>query len=417
MKEVRIDPLTRVEGLGRVILYTEGRTLKDVRLEIFEPPRFFEKLLVGKKPDQVIDTVARICGLCPVAYQLTAVEAFEGVFNVKVPSHIKRLRRALYCGEWISSHSAHIFFLHLPDFFGKESFLELAKEKKEVLDAGITLRKAGNSILELLGGRHIHPVNLRVGGFYRLPSEAKIHQTLSILENALPVAESLLDEFKKLEFPNFERERVSVSLGEADNYPITEGSIVSSEGLRLNKSEYEEYFEEYQLPHSTALYSRFKNGETYEVGALARVKNNFHKLPPDLRDKVKGHLPTNNPYKSLLARMVEVIYALRESKNILERLEEDEPFVEYDVKEGEGIGITEAPRGLLFHRYVINKRGEVEVAKIVPPTSQNQKAMEGDVFLGIKTLNGDHQVTAERLIRNFDPCISCASHFIEVFVE
>ena len=414
MREVRVDPLTRVEGLGRAVVFTEGEEVKDVRLEIFEPPRFFEKLLLGKRPDQVVDTVARICGLCPVAYQMTAVEAFEKVFGVEVPSHIRRLRRALYCGEWISSHAAHVFFMHLPDFFERESFLELAKERRDLIEAGLRIRKAGNSIIEALGGRHIHPVNIRVGGFYRLPSEKAIEGVIEEVERANEVAWEVLEEFLSLNYPEVNKDRVFVSLGGSEDYPIMEGKVVSSEGMEIKKEEYEENFEEYQLPHSTALYSRFKDGRSYEVGALARVNNNFERLPQRIREKVRGHLPSSNPFKSILARTVETIYALEEAKRILERTELREPYVEFEVKEGEGVGITEAPRGILFHRYRVNGEGIVEFSKIVPPTSQNQRAMEEDLLLGLRVLKGDLERNVEKLVRNFDPCISCASHFIEV---
>ena len=415
MSEVWIDPLTRVEGLGRLFILTEDEEIKDVQLEIFEPPRFFERLLKGKKPDQVIDIVARICGLCPVAYQLTAVEAFESIFELKVPKHIRELRRALYCGEWVSSHSAHIFFLHLPDFYSRESFLELMREKRELLEAGLQIRKAGNSIIECLGGRHIHPVNIRVGGFYRIPSAPRIENTLAEIESAIPVAEGILDLFLSFDYPEMDKERVFVSLGNHERYPVTEGRLISSEGMSIEKNEYEEYFVEYQLPHSTALYSRLKDGKVYEVGVMARVYNNFARLPQDLREKVEGVLPTRNPFKSIIARTVELIYALREARHILEKFESGEPHVEYRVREGEGSGITEAPRGILYHRYRVNSKGEVVFANIVPPTSQNQRAMEEDVLSGLKTLkNGDVRVLAERLVRNFDPCISCASHFLEI---
>ena len=414
MGEVRVDPLTRVEGLGRVLVFTEGEEVRDVRLEIFEPPRFFERLLVGKRPDQVVDIVARICGLCPVAYQITAVEAFEKIFDVKVPPHLRKLRRALYCGEWISSHAAHIFFLHLPDFFDRESFLDLAKVRRDLIEAGLRIRKVGNSIIETIGGRSIHPVNVRVGGFYRLPSERALEGVMEDIEEAYSLAWGVLDELLSLPYPQVEKDRPLVSLGGVDEYPIMEGRIVCSDGTEIDKEEYEGWFEEYQLPHSTALYSRLKDGRSYEVGALARVSNNFEKLPEEIREKVKDHLPSTNPFKSILARMVEVIYALGEAKKTLERMELGAPHVDFQVKEGEGIGITEAPRGILFHRYRVNKEGIVEFSKIVPPTSQNQRAMEEDLLLGLRILRGDLRKNAEKLIRNFDPCISCASHFIEI---
>ena len=203
MKEVKIDPLTRVEGLGRVYVKYEDGKLIDLRLEIYEPPRFFEALLKGKKPDQVVDIVARICGLCPVAYQITAVNVFEKIFEVEVPDYIKKLRRVIYCGEWVSSHSAHAFFLHMPDFFKKNSFIELARERRELIDAGLQVRKAGNKIIEALGGRHIHPVNIKVGGFYKLPYEWQVEEVIKEIDKALPEAEKVFDFFLNYEFPEF----------------------------------------------------------------------------------------------------------------------------------------------------------------------------------------------------------------------
>jgi len=415
LKEFKIDPLTRIEGLGRVYIKTEKGTVKDVRLEIFEPPRFFEAILKRKTMNQVIDIVARICGLCPVAYQMSAVEAFENIIRIEVPEHIKKLRRALYCGEWVSSHSAHIFFLHLPDFFGKESFIELAREKKELIEAGIKLRSAGNKIIELLGGRHIHPINIKVGGFYKLPSEKQVEKVIREIESVLSVAESMLKTFLSFEYPEFELDYEFVSLGNTNVYPIMEGRIVSSGGWSIKKDDYEQNFEEYQKPHSTALYSKLRKGRFYLVGALSRFNNNFHKLPSDIKELVRNIYPVKNPFESIIVRSVEVLYALREAKEILEKTELGEPSVEWKPREGEGVGITEAPRGILYHKYRVNSEGLIEYANIVPPTSQNQGIMEETLFEGLKTLRTeDMRTLSEKLIRNFDPCISCASHYIEV---
>ena len=413
MDKVRIDPLKRVEGLGRLFVNTEGGKVKDVRLEIFEPPRFFEKLLIGKEPDAVLDTVARICGLCPVAYQMSATEAFERIFGVEVSDSVRILRRVLYCGEWIASHSAHIFFLHLPDFFGKENFLQLAKERTDLLNMGLSLRKVGNWIIEVIGGRHIHPVNLRVGGFYRLPSEGQIESTLQEIERAIPLAQELLDLTFSLEYPELEGGWEMISLGEADTYPITEGKIVSSRGWSVDKNRFEEKVEEYQEPRSTALYARLRGGETYMVGPLARLNNNYNLLPPQIRDKVK--VPVNNPYKSIIARAVEILYSLEEAKRLLERVSlEGEPYTPWEPREGEGIGVTEAPRGILYHRYRVDRKGKVVEANIVPPTSQNQRVMEEAVLNRLRENNVDMVVEAEKVVRSFDPCISCASHFLVV---
>lgn len=415
MKEIRINPLTRVEGLGRLYLILRDGKPEKVKLEIYEAPRFFEALLKGKKMDQVIDTVARVCGLCPVAYQMSAVVAFERILGLEVPRHIGNLRRVLYCGEWVSSHSAHIFFMHLPDFLGGESFLEISRERRDLLETALRIRRAGNRILEVIGGRHIHPVNVKVGGFYRLPSPRMIENLLKEVEEALPVAEAFLGEVLSFPFPDFERNYEFVSLGGTDFYPLMEGRIVSSAGWSVSQEDFESRFEEFQEPHSTALYSRLRGGGFYLTGALARINNNFGLLPEDLRKILEEHMPLRNPFKSLIARAVEVVFALRETLKLLEEYEGGEASVGYSLRTGEGVGVTEAPRGILYHRYRVNGEGIVEFVNLVPPTAQNQGIMEEDVLAGLEHFGSDdvHRI-AEKLVRNHDPCISCASHFLEV---
>ncbi len=412
MKE--INPISRVEGLGKIVVKEINGKVEDLWLEIYEAPRFFEALLKGKGMNQVLDMVSRICGLCPVAYQMSAVEAFENILKVQVPEHIKSLRRVLYCGEWISSHSAHMFLLHLPDFFNLPSAFVLAKERKDLLNMGLRIREVGNRIIELIGGRHIHPINIKVGGFYSLPSWKKVENVLRLIEGVMPLAEEFLDFTLSLDFPDFERDYLFVSLGGWEGYPIMEGKIVLSDGSVIEKEYYEEYFEEFQKPTSTAMYSKLKDGRHYLVGAIARLNNNYRFLPKDIREKVEGMLPIKNPFKSIIARAVETVYALREAKKLLEKYEEGKPYVDYELKEGEGVGITEAPRGILFHRYRIDRNGRVEFAKIVPPTSQNQFAMEEDLKAGLKVFNQEILDLAEKMVRNHDPCISCASHFLKL---
>ncbi|WP_448587244.1 Ni/Fe hydrogenase subunit alpha [Thermocrinis sp.] len=409
-----INPITRVEGLGKVVIKEREGRIEDLWLEIYEAPRFFEALLKGKEMNQVLDIVPRICGLCPVAYQMSAVEAFEKVLGIQVPEHIKNLRRVFYCGEWVSSHSAHMFLLHLPDFFNLPSAFDLAKEKQELFKKGLRLREVGNAIVELVGGRHIHPINIKVGGFYSLPRMDKVERTIGLIEEAIPLAEEFLDFTLSLEFPDFERDYLFVSLGEWEGYPIMEGKLVLSNGTVIEKENYEEWFVEFQRPTSTALYSALRDGRTYLVGAIARLNNNYKFLPEDLKEKLKGMVPMKNPFKSIIARAVETVYALKEAKRLLEAYEGGEPYVEYETREGKGVGITEAPRGILFHKYWINKEGKVEFAKIVPPTSQNQAVMEEDLRLGLKLFGQEVLPLAEKIVRNHDPCISCASHFLKL---
>jgi len=416
LKNLKIDPLTRVEGLGRVYLREREGRYEFVRLEIYEAPRFFEKLVVGKKPNQVLDIVARICGLCPVAYQITASEAFERIFEIKIPEHIYKLRRALYLGEWISSHSAHVFFLHLPDFFKKESFIELAKEKKNILEIGLYIRKTGNRVIDVIGGRHVHPVNLKVGGFYTMPEEKDVESLLKEIEVAVEKAEEALELVISLEYPEIELDYEFISLYSGELYPIVEGEIKSSKGWKIKKEDYEKFFEEYQEPHSTALYSRIKNGKFYLVGPLSRFNNNFHNLDVNIVKKLKGIYPIKNPFMSIIPRVVEILYGFREILKILTSIDlKQEPSVEWKPKEGEGLGVTEAPRGILYHKYTVDEKGKVLQAKIVPPTSQNQGIMEETLYHVLNKVKPENPLeVSEKVVRTFDPCISCATHFLNV---
>ncbi|HEY9434960.1 MAG TPA: Ni/Fe hydrogenase subunit alpha [Blastocatellia bacterium] len=422
---IKVDYLARVEGEGALYIKVKGGQVKDVRLKIFEPPRFFEAFLRGRHYSEAPDITARICGICPVAYQMSAAHAMEDAFGVKVDGQLRALRRLIYCGEWIESHSLHIFLLHAPDFLGYEDAFEMAKDHRAVVERGLRLKKAGNEIIALLGGREIHPINVRVGGFYKLPTKRDLLQLADALKLARDEALETVRWTATLNFPDFEQEYEFVALRHANEYPFNEGRIVSNRGLDIAPSAFDENVIEEQAPYSNALHSTLKGRGAYLAGPLARYNLNFDKLSPLAREAaLEAGLSSEcrNPFRSVIVRSVEVLYACDEALRIIDEYEApDEPAVEIVPRAGVGYGCTEAPRGLLYHRYRIDEQGLIADAKIVPPTSQNQKRIETDLrqFVPHYIDLPKEQLTrrCEQAVRNYDPCISCATHFLRLEIE
>lgn len=424
-KTIKVDYLARVEGEGALHVDIQGDRVSDVRLEIFEPPRFFEAFLRGRQFTETPDIVARICGICPVAYQMSAVHALEDAIGAAVTTAHRRLRRLLYCGEWIQSHVLHVYMLHAPDFLGYESAIEMAKDHPEIVERGLQLKKVGNAIIEALGGREIHPINVKVGGFYKVPSRREFGKLCEPLKWARDAAVDTVRWTAGLDFPDFERKYEFVALRHGDEYPMNEGRIVSSAGLDADVRDYESHFEEKQVTHSTALHSAKRDGGSYFVGPLARFNLNQAHLAPiarDLASEIGLDAPCQNPFKSIMVRALEILHACDEAIDLIESYEPPAtPAVHLKAEAGTGYGCTEAPRGILFHRYQLDQDGTIVDAKIVPPTSQNQMMIEEDlrdlVERNIQLDDYELQWKCEQSIRNYDPCISCAAHFLKLNVS
>ncbi len=424
-KTIKVDCLARVEGEGGLYIKIKDGELADVRLNIFEPPRFFEALLRGRMFSEAPDITARICGICPVAYQMSAVNAIERAFGVKVDGQLRALRRLLYCGEWIESHTLHIYMLHAPDFLGYESALHMAKDYPEIVERGLKLKKAGNAIMTLVGGREVHPINVRVGGFYRTPELEEFKPLIEELEWAKEAAIDTIRLTGGFPFPDLEQDYEFVSMTHPEEYPINEGRIVSNRGLDIDVSEYENHFVERHVKHSNALHSVLKNGGKYFVGPMARFNINFEHLTPLAKKEAsKAGLAGRclNPFKSIIVRSVELLYACEEALRIIDAYKmPKEPYVEPKPKGAVGYGSSEAPRGVLYHRYRLDDNGAILDARIVPPTSQNQGIIEDDLFKFIpKHLHLPEEELkwrCEQAIRNYDPCISCATHFLKLNIE
>ncbi|MBI5814245.1 MAG: Ni/Fe hydrogenase subunit alpha [Nitrospinae bacterium] len=424
-KTIKVEALARVEGEGGFTVTIKDGAVKEARLRIYEPPRFFEAFLRGRMFTEAPDITARICGICPIAYQMSSVHAIENALGIKVEGQLRELRRLIYCGEWIESHALHVFMLHLPDFLGYESAIHMAADHKGVVEKALKLKKTGNSIVTTVGGREIHPVNVRVGGFYRAPSRKELEPLLENLKWSRDFAMEAVKLVAGLDFPDFTRDYEYVALTHPDEYPMCEGRLVSSKGLNIALNEYENHFEEEHVPHSNALHSVMKGKGAYHVGPLARYNLNFGKLSQDAMYAAKeagiGDA-VMNPFQSVIVRAVETLYACGEAIRIIESYEQPErPHVEVEPKAGVGYGCSEAPRGILWHKYRIDGKGIIQDARIIPPTSQNQKMMENDLgeFAGANASMADDQLTLrlEQAVRNYDPCISCATHMMKVEVR
>ncbi len=424
-RTIKVDALARVEGEGGLLIKTRGGAVTQVQLRIYEPPRFFEAFLRGRRYDEAPDLTARICGICPVAYQMSSVQAMEEVLGLEVAGPVRLLRRLLYCGEWIESHVLHAAMLHAPDFLGYESAVHMSKDHPELVRLALRLKKAGNELVALLGGREIHPVNVRVGGFYRVPEKRELAGMRERLEVARDEALSLLQTVAGFKFPAFERDYEFVALRHPEEYPLCEGRLVSNQGLDIERSEFERHFREDHVPHSNALHAVHRDRGAYHVGPLARYSLNFDRLPPRVQEAARAAgLPpvVRNPFQSILVRAVETLFACDEAVRLIDLYEPpDRPFVEAEPRAGVGYGCTEAPRGILYHRYRLDETGLIVEARIVPPTSQNQKTIENDLWSFVPQYldlpEAELERRCEQAVRNYDPCISCATHFLKLTVE
>ncbi len=423
---IRTDYLARVEGEGAMYVRLDGDRVSELKLRIYEPPRFFEALLRGRAFTEAPDITSRICGICPIAYQMSAVRAMEQACGIAIDSGpIRDLRRLIYCGEWIESHSLHVHLLHAPDFLGYPGFVEMAREHPGVAERGLRLKRTGNALMSLLGGREIHPINVRVGGFYRAPARSELRRLVDPLQAARQDALDTVAWAATLPFPDVDCRPELVALDDPELYPIDLGRIVPDRGLDIEPAEFGEHFVEEHVEHSNALQARIRQRGSYLTGPMARFNLSFDRLWPLARDAARDagvEAPCHNPFQSIVVRAVEMVQACDEALSIIDAYEPPErPAVEVQPRRATGHGATEAPRGFLYHRYEIVDDGTIASAWIAPPTSQNQLAIEEDLRAVVeryrKLPDEELKLRCEQAIRNHDPCISCATHFLTLTVD
>jgi coenzyme F420-reducing hydrogenase alpha subunit len=421
---VSAEGVARVEGEGSLRVVVHDGNVSEVSLDIFEPPRYFEAMLVGRHFSEAPDITARICGICPVAYQLTACAAMEDATGLDVGERVRMLRRLLYCGEWIQSHALHVYLLHAPDFLGCQDAVELAERDPSIIERGLALKRTGNLIMETVGGRAVHPVNVRVGGFYSAPEPAAIAALIGPLERALEAALATVSWVSGFDFPDVTGAYRFVALRQNEQYAIDGGRPGSSDGLDVTPRQFAILSVEEHVARSTALHARL-DGRSYLTGPLARYALNAPLLPEIVRQSARAAglgETCINPFQSIVVRALEMVFACDEALRLIARYEPPVPSADVVVpRAAVGTGVTEAPRGLLLHQYEIDADGTIMRARIMPPTSQNQLTIEEDlrrvVEDGLDLDDDELQWRCEQAVRNHDPCISCAAHFLDLEIE
>jgi sulfhydrogenase subunit alpha len=421
-----VDSMSRVEGEGRLKVVVRGSEVIKAELSIFEAPRFFERLVVGRRPDEVLDMVARICGICPVAYQMTAAEGFERLFGVELDPQVRQLRRLFYWGEWLQSHALHIYLLNAPDFLGYDSAIDMARDHRKIVERGLSLKQAGVDLLKLVGGRAVHPVSMRVGGFYRVPTRTEARAMLPVLEQALADAQETVKWTAAFYLPDFERDPLMLSMYDPQLYALDTGRLITTEGIDIDPGEWDSAFAEQHVEHSTALQASSLDGKNHLLGPASRVVlagGSLHPLAAEALDASGGNeVLRRNMFAAITARGIEMIHAAAEAISIIEQYQPpDEAWTPWEPRAGKAAWASEAPRGVLFHRYDVDEQGRVVTARIVPPTSQNQAFMEDDMRDYVASVLDLPEPAAaarlEALIRCYDPCISCATHFLRLEIE
>ena len=422
---IHIEHVTRVEGHGSLRINTREGVVEEVRLEIVEANRFFESFVLGMPPQDIAQTVSRICGICCVGHQLAALKAVEAALRITPDAQTVLLRKLLNESQFLQSHALHLYFLAVPDYVGAKSVLPLAQSQPELVRRALKLKKLANDFTGVIVGRTLHPMTPTLGGFRRLPDRDALLEIRERLADSVAETEAMVDFVTGRQLPDLERETEFVSLKHADEYALYEGDIFSSvTGESEAVSAYRTVTNEFTVPHSTAKWARWHR-ESYMVGALARVNNNFEQLRPEAQAVADGlafRVPCYNPYMNNIAQLVEMVHCTHNCLAMLDQLlamDLNMNEVHYEVAAGRGAGAVEVPRGVLFHEYSFDENGLCCDADAVIPTSQNVNNIEKDMQAFVPQLPGNVGETTlahrmEMLLRAYDPCISCSVHLLDV---
>ncbi|MFH1062248.1 MAG: Ni/Fe hydrogenase subunit alpha [Candidatus Omnitrophota bacterium] len=431
--KVNVEYLTRVEGHGNIVVNVKNGKLEECRLDIVESPRFFEGMLRGRSIFEAQHITSRICGICACGHTLASIQAAEDAIGFIPTEQTIKLRKLLLHLENLDSHILHIYLLVAPDLLGVKSFVPLIHTHNDVVRRALRMKKACNDVCDILVGRHVHPISAIVGGFTKLPKEKDLDAMLEILKSIQVDMTPTIELAASLKFPEFQRETEYVGLvNDTDEYPLLQGDIGSTDGLRMDKHDYKKITNEFVVPHSSAKHTKASR-ESYMVGALARVNLNFNKLHPKAKKVAKaiGLKPiTTNPFLNTAAQLIECIHSLEDSIKILKDFKNE--GIDYSqaitvglnengqipVKAGKGVGAVEVPRGILFHEYEVDAKGKIINANCIIPTGQNLNNIECDMKKLVPEVLDKKQeeitLLMEMLVRAYDPCISCSAHFLNV---
>lgn len=422
MGTITLNHITKIEGHARLDLEVDNGTLRKCELGSIEGSRYFEGLMKGRKYNEAQEIATRICGICSSAHNVAAVIAVENALGVKPSKQTVALRQLQTIGERIRSHATHLYFLALPDYLGYESALEMAPQYKEEIGRALRLIKLGNDMVSLITGRVIHPVAPTIGGFLYFPGEEDLGQIRDRLDKAHEDIIETNNLIASLEFPDFERDKPYLSVFKEDEFGTSQGMIKVGDHL-FEQHEFHTFVEEYHEPFSTANFV-VKEGKSYAVGALARINNSKHLLSPETQEYMKAltvRFPSNNPFHNNMAQALELMHYREVCVNLLDNFTvAHEEIAPVELREGYGIAATEAPRGTLWHEYEVGNNGTITYANIVTPTAQSLRTLNEDVAAYVRQLLDNNASKkeiiseVEKLIRSYDPCFSCASHFLEV---
>lgn len=424
--EVDVHHITRVEGHGNIKVRMNDGVIDELKLEIVESPRFFESMLIGRFVDEVPHITSRICGICAVGHTTAACRAGEKALGFTPPEEVNALRRLMLDAEFIQSHILHEYFLVAPDFFGVGSVIPLAEKEPDVVRRALRLKKLGNTICEILAGRHVHPVAMAVGGFTRWPAPSDFRKVKSMLEESRADMEETVRLFEKFEMPPLQRPTEYIALrSESDRYELLEGTVTSSEGESVHEEAYLDLISESSVEHSSARHVRTARG-TFAVGALARYMVNHDRLSAEAKraaHRLALSPETVNPFHNNAAQIVESVHCVDEGIALCDellRVKNPPVFRPVPGRAGSGTAAVEVPRGTLYHHYRTDRMGRIEGADCIIPTGQNQANIEEDLHQLVSDLAAEKKSEdeirqgCEMLVRAYDPCISCSAHFLEV---
>ncbi|MBI5756799.1 MAG: Ni/Fe hydrogenase subunit alpha [Nitrospirae bacterium] len=425
--DIHLHHITRVEGHGNLVLNIKEGRIEELRLEIVESPRFFEVMLLGRHITEAPHITSRICGICAISHTLASIKACESALNITPSADVILLRKILMHAEVLQSHILHLYLLVAPDFFNVGSVIPLARSNPEVVKRGLRLKKVANEICRILVGRHIHPIGMTVGGFMRIPAKKDLEEVRKVLESAIPDIDETVNFFKGLNIPEFNRETRYCSLKDKGDYALYDGKLYSKENDLTEVEQYRDFITESVIEYSTAKHAS-SGDSSIMVGALARLNNNYSQLSDKAKEAAQRlglTLPCTNPYMNNVAQLVESVHCIYDSLGLLDQLSSGNMNVgvgRIDVREGLGVGVVEAPRGSLYHEYGVDDKGIIKSANCIIPTAQNLANIEEDIEALVPGILGLSKVEMiqrlEMLVRAYDPCISCSSHFLEVkFIE
>lgn len=424
---IDVHHVTRVEGHGNIEVNLKNGKIEKCTWHVVEAPRFFEAFLRGRPYQEINHITSRICGICSIGHQMASLKATEAAMGIKISEQTRLLRKLLLHGENMQSHVLHTYFLVAPDFFGVGSVFPLVKTHRDVVVRALTLKKLANDLCDVVGGRTVHPIRCKVGGFSCLPKISELEQVRARLEAARPDIDKTVELFASLKIPAFERETEYVALFAKNEYPLYEGTLCSSDAGTFKDEDYLTVTNEHIVPQSTAKYTKHKR-ESFMVGALARFNINHVTLHPQAKKAAAAlnlKAPCHNPFMISVAQVVEIVDSLENAIALIDIILKRglvEEAADIQPQAGRGVGIVEVPRGILFHDYTYNNSGEIVAANCIIPTNQNhaniQLDMEKYLPMILDKSPDDIRLNLEMLVRAYDPCISCSTHYLDVtFLE